>query len=1108
MDGRIRCFQAEFKKAVDEGKPFLLLRLQNAAGVWKSPLGEAPHFAAMVENTAESVFFKDRNHVFVAASRSFGPEVSQVLGDRKLLGLTDYDFLPEADADQYYEAEERAIRGGVAVEEVLEVVRPGEGKQLMYVHHRPVKTADGSVIGIFTTARNLTQRIQAEEKPDEALHNAGVGSYVLDLRRGAAATSASLDVILGLDKEYPRDLGGWQDLIHSEDREGTIEYLASVVRVRGRIFNREYRIRRHSDGAVRWIQAIGRIDRDAEGQPLLMRGTLQDITERKKTEAALRETKKRLELFIEHAPAALAMYDCEMRYVAVSRRWREVYQVGDEIIGRRHYDVVPDIPERWRELHRRSLAGESLSCEEDRFDRADGSVLWIRWEMMPWRFDDGSVGGILLFVEDVTDRKRAEQRLKLAASVFADASEAIFVTDLGGNIVEVNESFTRTTGYSREEILGERLHILKSERHNETFYRELGKSVRQTGRWSGEQWFRRKDGSAFEVNATISTVFDSSGKPAHYVALFIDITPLKEQERRLVQATYFDELTSLPNRALISERLRQAMTAAGHLKQMVGVIFFDFDDFKRINEVYGRQAADSVLVAVSTRMKQVLGEGDTLGRMGGDEFLVVLPNLSGTEGAVKILERLLQAVSEPHSLGDGILQLCATAGATFYPQAEEVDADQMIRQAVQATYEAKLAGKNRYHVFDPARDYSLRDRNEEVGRIRQAVRAGEFVLYYQPKVNMATGALVGAEALIRWQHPQRGLLAPGTFLPAIEGHELAIEVGEWVIESALCQVEQWAQEGHRIPVSVNVSARQLQQADFVERLRTLLRLHPKADPKCLELEIVENSMVQDVEHVSAIIRACVEMGIQVAIDDFGIGYSSLSYLKRLPAPVIKIDRTFVNDMLENPDDLAILQGVMGLANAFHRTVVAEGVETIEQGTMLLKLGCTYAQGYGIARPMPAEELVKWYSNWWPHALWRNVDELTPQDWPILVAQVEVRFWSRRLERFMSGMEAVPPELDEKRCRFGTWLESEKSGSRGGGDVLRELDVLHRDAHLAARRAVEMKQSGNMDEAMALMRASIESRVQIESGLSRLLVKSAGAPGGKEGIRAAAKRRRR
>jgi EAL domain-containing protein (putative c-di-GMP-specific phosphodiesterase class I) len=339
-----------------------------------------------------------------------------------------------------------------------------------------------------------------------------------------------------------------------------------------------------------------------------------------------------------------------------------------------------------------------------------------------------------------------------------------------------------------------------------------------------------------------------------------------------------------------------------------------------------------------------------------------------------MLDRLLQAAAQREYVGDVCLQVSASLGVTFYPQAEEIDADQLLRQADQAMYQAKLGGKNRYFIFDATHDSTLRVRRETLERIRLALDTGEFVLHYQPKVDMRSGRVVGAEALIRWQHPERGLLAPGVFLPVIEDHPLAVDVGEWVIDTALKQAQSWSEVGFDIPVSVNIGARQLQHDNFVERLEKILADNPKAKPSQLELEILETSALEDVAQVSSLIESCARIGLKFALDDFGTGYSSLTYLKRLKVDVLKIDQSFVRDMLEDSDDLAILEGVIGLAAAFKREVIAEGVESVEHGAMLLKLGCVLAQGFGIARPMPAHELLQWAQTWRPDPSWSEIPD--------------------------------------------------------------------------------------------------------------------------------------
>jgi diguanylate cyclase (GGDEF)-like protein len=383
----------------------------------------------------------------------------------------------------------------------------------------------------------------------------------------------------------------------------------------------------------------------------------------------------------------------------------------------------------------------------------------------------------------------------------------------------------------------------------------------------------------------------------------------------------------------------------------------------------GHEAGDQLLSTLANRMKLALREGDTLARIGGDEFVAVLGDLIDIAESQPILKRLLDAASEPIQFGDSELQVTASLGVSFYPQDDEMDADQLQRQADQAMYQAKLSGKNRYHFFDAEQDRSVRGHHASLEHIRQAVLANQFVLHFQPKVNMRTGEVVGAEALIRWQHPEHGLLPPGLFLPVIENHALAVEVGEWVMRQALSQIQVWHAVGLDLPVSVNVGARQLQQHDFVARLQAILAEFPEALPGCLELEVLETSALEDIARVSQVIAACHKLGVRFALDDFGTGYSSLTYLKRLPICLIKIDQSFVADMLEDPEHRAILQGVIGLAKAFRRDVLVEGVETVAHGTILLQMGCELAQGYAIARPMPAHEFPMWVKTWRADPAW-------------------------------------------------------------------------------------------------------------------------------------------
>ena len=442
-----------------------------------------------------------------------------------------------------------------------------------------------------------------------------------------------------------------------------------------------------------------------------------------------------------------------------------------------------------------------------------------------------------------------------------------------------------------------------------------------------------------------------------------------EKKTQLERLAHYDPLTGLPNRALLADRMSQAMMQSQRRGQRLAMAFLDLDGFKAINDTHGHAAGDQLLVTLAQRMKEALREGDTLARLGGDEFVAVLLDLDELDDTTLILNRLLTAAAQPVLYGETMLQVSASLGVSFYPQAQMMDADQLMRQADQAMYQAKQAGKSRFHVFDAEQDRSVRERHGTMQSIERALNKNEFVLEYQPKVNLRSGQVVGVEALIRWLHPERGLLPPVHFLPMVDDHPLAIDLGRWVIKQALAQADLWHQAGLDLPISVNIGARHLQQADFVSRLRTSLAEHPQLAPGALELELLESSATGDLDHVCGVIRDCQQIGIRFALDDFGTGYASLTYLKRLPVSQLKLDQSFVRGMLGNPSDQAILKSIVGLAGDLGIEVLAEGAETVAHTVRLLQLGCELAQGYGIARPMPAAQLPGWLKAWRPHPAW-------------------------------------------------------------------------------------------------------------------------------------------
>lgn len=701
----------------------------------------------------------------------------------------------------------------------------------------------------------------------------------------------------------------------------------------------------------------------------------------------------------------------------------------------------------------------------------DGTERPIADSAAPIRHPDGRIAGAVLVFRDQTEEHCTHDRLALAASVFENSLNGVVIVDSEQRIIEVNPAFTRITGYSRAEALGQTPRLLSSGRQEAGFYAAMWSEIRATGQWRGEIWNRHKDGKIFPEELSIVSVRDENGAAIRHIGIFSDITQIKEQEVQLQHMAHYDPLTGLPNRALLADRMKVALAQAERSGEKLAVCYLDLDAFKPVNDTWGHATGDRLLEEVAGRLRDAVRGGDTVARLGGDEFALLLANLADMEECEVALSRLLQSVARPIFIDGAALTITASIGVTLFPD-DGSDADTLLRHADQALYAAKEAGRDRYHLFDSRHDLAARERRTFLARLETALAQGEFCLHYQPKVDMRAGAVIGAEALIRWRHPERGLIPPGDFLPLLEGSALEIQVGEWVIDTALAQMDAWRAAGLDLPVSVNIAPPHLARIDFAERLKELLARHPGTPDNRLELEVLESVALDDIEHVSRLIGACRRIGVAFALDDFGTGYSSLTYLKRLPVDLIKIDQSFVRDMLGDAEELAIVEGVIGLAEAFHISVIAEGVEMVEQGLTLIHLGCSLGQGYGIARPMPAPDMPGWIAAWRPDPSWQQAPAVRSRDAAVLLgAEMDHRIWIGELQDRLDGDApdgARLPPMDPHLCRFGRWYHGPGRLRYDRIAEFQALDPLHRRIHAAGEEIDALCRAGRNGEARVRM----------------------------------------
>ncbi len=667
-----------------------------------------------------------------------------------------------------------------------------------------------------------------------------------------------------------------------------------------------------------------------------------------------------LHTLVSTLPDLVWLKDVNGFYLACNPRFENFFGAKEQdIIGKTDYDFVDkQAADAFRQDDRIAMKRNRSMVIEEWVTFADGHIELLETIKTPMRDSAGKLIGVLGIARDITERKKAESEIRIAAAAF-ESLEGIIVTDAKGEILRVNSAFTATTGYTPEEVIGKTPSILKSGRHDAAFYAAMWQSVAASGSWEGEVWNRRKNGEIYPERLTIAAVKDERGRLVNYVATFSDITSSKAAAEEIERLAFYDPLTELPNRRLLRDRLQQAMASSARNCKHGALLFLDLDHFKTLNDTLGHDYGDMLLQQVAKRLASCVREGDTVARLGGDEFVIMLEDLSeqpveAAAQAETIGGKIQAALNLPYGLGGHTYHSTPSVGVTLFSDHMH-EIDELLKQADIAMYQAKKAGRNTLSFFDPQMQESISQRAAMENEMRAALSHQHFRLFYQVQTH-SSGRILGAEALLRWIHPERGVIYPEQFIPLAEETGFILTLGQWVLEAACMQLRIWRQDeiSRDLTLSVNVSPRQFHQPDFVQQVKNAIARH-EIDPSRLKLELTESVLLENADHIVESMCELKSLGIQFSLDDFGTGYSSLQYLKKLPLDQLKIDQTFVRDIVYDGNDEAIVRTIIAMAQSLDLDFIAEGVEQEMQKQVLLSHGCTHYQGYLFGKPVPIDQ---------------------------------------------------------------------------------------------------------------------------------------------------------
>ncbi|QPK61534.1 EAL domain-containing protein [Methylomonas sp. LL1] len=968
----IRCKNGETRTALVAaaalGETFAnvhLVTLQDITVLKQSSLALAESnqlLQTILETLPIRVFWKDRQSRYLGANRIFAQDAGLDSVDA-LLGKNDYQLGWWEQASAYQADDKKVMETGQSRLNYEEPQTTPAGEQIwLRTSKLPLRNLEQQIIGVLGIYEDISLRKRIE---DQLLWRTTFLETLLE---------SSPDGILAVDSAGKKmlqnqrvcDLWGIPpEIAEDPDDNVQIEFVKNklknpeqfVQKVAALYANPELTIHDQIEllnGVI--LERYSSPVRDRLGHYYGRIWHFSDVTQMHRAQRALQQQEYYQRSLLDNFPFLVWLKDRECRYLAVNRAFAEKLKTSiSDIIGKTDYDLFPaDLAASYCDNDLAVVASRRQINVEEQLDES-GRRIWVETYKAPLVDDGGQVLGTVGFARDITQRKETEEALKLAALVFENSSEAMVVTDADNKILNVNAAFIEMTGYSREDVLGKDPKILGSGEHDHAFYQAMWQSVNQTGRWHGEIINRRKNGELYVEELVINTIYDQEDRPQRRVALFFDITQRKQSEEQIWQQANFDPLTGLPNRRMLRERLQQEIKKAHRMRQRFGLLFIDLDRFKEVNDSLGHEIGDVLLVEAARRLVACVRESDTVARLGGDEFTIILCELDAIHNPERVAKDLMQRLNEPFCLGDERIYLSASIGITLYPD-DSRDLSQLLRNADQAMYAAKSQGRNRYSFFTLTMQEATNARAAMLNNLREALQNGEFKLVYQPIVDMASGSVIKAEALLRWCHPVRGLVGPAEFVPLAEESGLIHEIGDWVFHAAIEQAARWRERLHPdFQISINKSPRQFQDSrysphDWIETMRQIgLPGH------AVVVEITEGLLLEVSSKTTEHLLVFRDAGIQVAIDDFGTGYSSLSYLKKFDIDFLKIDQSFVRNLSADSSDFVLCEAIIVMAHKLGLKVIAEGVETELQRDLLASIGCDFGQGYWFAKPVSAEE---------------------------------------------------------------------------------------------------------------------------------------------------------